>query len=120
MKITEGQIEKGKELMQTLVENAWKDADFKERLIKSPVETMDTFFGNKKDASKEVSFVVEDQTNTSLIYLNIPKKPNLEELELTNEQLEMISGGTNPFYDLGHEVVDGLCWFASQFHSSNR
>lgn len=37
--------------------------------------------------------IVEDQSNTDIIYLNIPQKINLENFELTDEQLELVSGG---------------------------
>jgi hypothetical protein len=40
-----------------------------------------------------MTVVVEDQTNPSIIYLNIPAKPDYSNIELTDEQLEVIAGG---------------------------
>ncbi|MFV0247947.1 MAG: class IIb bacteriocin, lactobin A/cerein 7B family [Tenacibaculum sp.] len=40
---------------------------------------------------------MRDQTqDTSTIYFDIPAEPNLDELELTEEQLEMVAGGISP------------------------
>jgi hypothetical protein len=40
-----------------------------------------------------INIIVEDQTSSSNIYMNIPAKPNYENFELTDEQLEVVAGG---------------------------
>lgn len=35
-----------------------------------------------------------DQTNIDVIYINIPPEPNLEDIELNEQQLEVVAGGT--------------------------
>ena len=93
MKITQEQQKQGQELVQTLVEKAWKNATFKEQLISNPEATIEKVTGIKANFSKETEIKVEDQTDSNIIYLNIPQKVNLDNFELTDEQLEMVSGG---------------------------
>ncbi|GAA4043596.1 hypothetical protein GCM10022409_32000 [Hymenobacter glaciei] len=89
--ITKEQQVRGQKLTSDLVQKAYENTLFKERLISNPAETIEDFTGNK--LQKNVNIVVEDQTNSNHIYLNIPAKPKMDELELTDEQLEMIAGG---------------------------
>lgn len=69
---------------------------------------------------KDVSFlndkkiVVQDQTDSSVIYINIPAQPNTDDMQLTEEELEMIAGGATPAYVLGAIIGFGLCWAASK------
>lgn len=90
--ITQEQQKQGAELMRTLVEKAWESATFKDQLVKDPVATIESVTGKK--SLENVKFVVEDQMNDSFIYLNIPAEPNFNELELSDDQLEMVAGGT--------------------------
>lgn len=89
--ITIEQQKEGVELMKSLVEKALENASFKDQLISDPVKTLESFTGNK--TNENFKFVVEDQTNSAVIYFNIPQKPNIEEMELSDEQLNMVSGG---------------------------
>jgi hypothetical protein len=89
--ITKEQQIKGQELMNSLVEKALENATFKEQLIKNPSEAIEFLTGKKFE--NKINIVVEDQTSLNHIYLNIPTKPKLDEFELTDEQLEMVSGG---------------------------
>ncbi|GAA4043604.1 hypothetical protein GCM10022409_32010 [Hymenobacter glaciei] len=79
------------ELIKTLAHKAWESSSFKDELVKNPVSTIESVMGYKLAENAKV--IVEDQTNASFFFLNIPRKPNLDEMELTDEQLEMISGG---------------------------
>lgn len=89
--ITQEQHIKGQQLINELVEKAWESATFKEQLIKNPSKSIEDLTGQK--VQQDLKIVVEDQTNSNLVYLNIPARPNLDELELTDEHLEQISGG---------------------------
>jgi hypothetical protein len=42
--------------------------------------------------------VAVDQSDPDCVYLNIPSEPNLDELQLTDEQLEAVAGGGTPFF----------------------
>lgn len=89
--ITKEQQKQGAELIQTLVEKAWESANFKDQLINNTQETIESITGTK--INENFKFKVEDQTDSSIIYFNIPQKPNIDELELSDEQLNMVSGG---------------------------
>jgi hypothetical protein len=96
MKITIEQQEKSAELMKTLAQKAWESSAFKEQLIKNPVSTIEKVTGKDLTLLNNKRIVVEDQTDESIIYLNIPAKMDLDELELTEEQLELVAGGLSP------------------------
>jgi hypothetical protein len=89
--ITIEQQKRGEELIMTLAQKAWESSTFKEQLISNPVSTIESVTGQKMLSGTKV--LVEDQTDDSIIYLNIPKKIDVNSLELTDEQLEMVSGG---------------------------
>lgn len=89
--ITQEQQKQGAELMKTLVEKAWESAAFKDQLVKNPVATIELVTGKK--TNENYKFIVEDQSDPSAVYLNIPRKIEAGELELTDEQLDMVNGG---------------------------
>jgi hypothetical protein len=106
---TEQQV-KSAELVKTLAMKAWESASFKEQLIKNPVVTIGQITGKDLSNFADKKIVVEDQTDVSVIYLNIPAKVNIDELELNEEQLEMIAGGATPLaYVAGCVVGLAVC-----------
>jgi hypothetical protein len=105
--ITQEQQLQGAELIQTLAQKAWENSAFKNQLVNDPIPTIEYATGIEISTDKKV--VVEDQTDESIIYLNIPTEPNFEELELTEDQLEMVSGGITPtFIALGYGFMAGV------------
>jgi hypothetical protein len=106
MKITQERQKQGSELMQLLLENSWKSDTFKKQLIKEPISTIETLTGSR--IGENAKFIVEDQTDRSVIYFNIPSEPNFDELELTEEQLEMIAGGITPTVLVTAAYVGGM------------
>lgn len=116
MRITIEQQVKGAELLKTLAQKAWESSAFKEQLINNPVATIGQVTGNDLANLNGKRIVVEDQTDESVIYLNIPAKVDLDELELTEEQLETISGGSTPIcgaYVAGAVLGYAVCWALS-------
>ena len=91
--ITQEQQKQGAELIQILAQKAWENSTFKEQLIKNPISVIESVTGQKMQS--DINVIVEDQTDTSKIYLNIPRKVDVNELELTDEQLEAVAGGTD-------------------------
>lgn len=100
--------EKSLELMQMLVQKSWDNPEFKSQLIKNPVATIQEIAGKEADLSRFQNIVVEDQTNNSIIYFNLPAQPNLDELELTEAQLEGVAGGISPTIVVATLVVAGF------------
>lgn len=92
--ITQEQQIQGAELVKTLAQKAWESTAFKEQLVSNPLSAIESVTGQKM--SPETKIVVEDQTDESTIYLNIPRKIEYDGLELTDEQLEMVAGGSTP------------------------
>ncbi len=68
------------------------DGNFKAELLENPVSVINKNYG--LSIKENVKLVVEDQTNEDIIYLNIPKQVNIDNIELTDEELESVSGGT--------------------------
>lgn len=114
MKYTQEQQKKGAELMTALVEKAWESASFKDQLVKDPIVAIKEFAGQNFTMPEGKKVVVEDQTDDSVIYLNIPAEPNLDELELSAEQLEQISGGLTPtFIAVGIGFAAGVAFMGA-------
>lgn len=93
MRYTEDQITKGQELYLDLVHKAWESASFKEELIKNPKACIENLTGKKFGGPEGVRIVVDDQSDASCIYLNIPQKGEIEDMELSEDSLDAVSGG---------------------------
>ncbi|RYE16575.1 MAG: NHLP leader peptide family natural product precursor [Sphingobacteriaceae bacterium] len=106
--ITQEQQKQGAELLNTLAQKAWESSTFKNQLIENPIPTIESVTGHKMQPG--INVIVEDQTDNSKIYLNIPRKIELDELELTDEQLETVAGGTDLVAGV---VIGGLLVFAA-------
>ncbi len=91
-------ITQGQKVYEEIVQKAWDDNQFKNNLISNPVETIEKFSGNRFRLPEGQTLVVKDQTDESIVYLNIPRKVDINELELTDEQLEMVAGGTDVLF----------------------
>ncbi|MEC3875857.1 NHLP leader peptide family RiPP precursor [Chryseobacterium salviniae] len=77
-----------------IVQKAWEDAEFKKELVNDPVAAIEKFTGKKLNLPEGKTLVVRDQTDESSVYINIPTAPkNTADAELSEEQLEAVSGG---------------------------
>ncbi len=73
-----------------LIERAWKDPEFKRRVISDPKGMFEKHLGQKLPAELKI-IVHEEDANT--VHLSIPPAPtNLS--ELSDEELERVSGGS--------------------------
>ena len=72
---------------------AWEDATFRKELQIDPIKTIEKLTGVKIVVPEGKSLVINDQTDKSKIYVNIPAEPEIENMELTEEQLEAVAGG---------------------------
>lgn len=81
-----------------IIQKAWEDEGFRDQLQSNPAETIEKFTGKKLTLPEGKSLVVCDQTDESVVYINLFTKPNLDDMELSDSQLEAVAGGTwNPF-----------------------
>jgi hypothetical protein len=85
-------------LYAEIVQKAWEDTAFKEELVANPVTAIEKLTGKKMNLPAGKTIVVSDQTDESTVYINIPAKQNMDDVELNEEELEMVAGGT----DLGY------------------
>lgn len=91
--ITIEQQKKAEKLIQNLIEKAWSSNEFKDQLIKSPELTIQEFTNKDFTMLENKKLYIEDQTDSSIIFLNIPSKQDHSNMELTDEQLEIVAGG---------------------------
>ncbi len=89
------ELTKGQELYQTIIKKAWENETFKNELINSPVQVIEELLGEKLNIPEGKTLVVRDQTDEATVFINIPGEPNMEDMELTEEQLEIVAGGGN-------------------------
>lgn len=83
------------EILQTIVQKAWKDSVFKQNLINDPQGTIESFLGYPMQVPEGKNIAVVDQSNASTIYINIPAEPvEVEDMELDEAQLDVVTGGT--------------------------
>lgn len=76
-----------------VVQKAWEDTQFKSELVANPVEAIEKLTGKKLNLPEGKTLVVRDQTDETTVYINLPAKPNTEDVELNEEQLEAVAGG---------------------------
>ena len=80
---------KEQKLFQTVVQKAWENTTFKQELIANPITAIENLTGKRVKLPEGKTVVVRDQTDASVVYINIPAEPNMDDMELTEEQLEI-------------------------------
>lgn len=82
--------------LKSIYKKAWTDKSFLRKLVKNPIQTLNSFTGKKGALPNGKVLIVEDQTNPDHIYLNIPVKPmNSDNTELNEDQLDTVTGAGN-------------------------
>lgn len=89
------QHQKGRDQIREIIIKAWEDETFKQELLNNPKDTLESFLGKTLDTDKEIVFI--DQSNPECLYIPIPAKPALDDLELSEDQLELVAGGDDGF-----------------------
>lgn len=87
------ELTKEQQLFQAIINEAWENKTFKKELLASPVAAIEKLTGEKLQLPDGKTLVVKDQTDESVVYINIPAEPNMEDIELNEEQLEAVAGG---------------------------
>ncbi|HCN50559.1 MAG TPA: TOMM propeptide domain-containing protein [Chryseobacterium sp.] len=104
-------------IINELITKSTNDAKFKAEFINNPKKIIEDSYQFK--VYDNVKLVVEDQSDENIVYINIPRRPDLNEVELTDEELEKVAGGGTPavillgvaacaVYDFGCGVIDGI------------
>jgi hypothetical protein len=90
------------EFLAQVIEKAWTDSDFKSQLLSDPKVAIQQEFEGDVKVLQDVNVVVEDQSDEGTIFINIPPSvKSYDDLELTEEQLEVVAGGQGeliPFF----------------------
>lgn len=111
MLITTEHQKRTKEFYNDLVDKAIKNEVFKQSLIENPRKAITEFSNGNDVFSDKFAIVVEDQSAKDVIYLNIPQRVNVEDFELSESQLSMVSGGGKPEILLAFGPI-GWCMYA--------
>jgi hypothetical protein len=90
------ELTREQQIFHTIIKKAWEDSDYKNRLVENPVLAIEELTGETVRIPDGKKMVVCDQTDGSKIFINIPAEPNMDDMELTEEQLEIIAGGGDP------------------------
>ena len=84
------------ELLAVIRQKAESDELFKEHLLLNPLKAIEDFTGKPVDLSRNEVLEVNQLEDSSLV-INISNSDNsVEDVELTEEQLDIISGGGDP------------------------
>lgn len=81
------------QVSQQVINEAWENATFKKELLANPLEAIEKLTGQRVQLPEGKTLVVRDQTAEDTIYINIPVEQNLENVELSEQQLEEVAGG---------------------------
>jgi len=87
----ENKIEQSHEFRTKLINMCWEDENFKSRLVNNPNEVLAELGAVIKTDRK---IIVNDQTDFDVLNINIPPKPQLDNFELSDEELELVAGGS--------------------------
>jgi hypothetical protein len=96
------ELTKEQRIMQQVISRAWNDDSYKTSLMTDPQAAIEKLTGEKITLPKGKSIAAVDQSDPNVIYINIPPYPNMDDLELSDKDLEMIAGGTFPIL-----IIDG-------------
>ena len=106
MELTKEQQE-AKQLLEAVAAKAQESETFRLQLMNDPETAIENFTGKSMTIPAGKRLVVRDQTNESTIFLNIPKNLSVDDLELTEEQLEAVAGG-GPIKEAVVDLVDAI------------
>ena len=107
-----------KSIINDLIIKSINDSNFKKEFIANPEKVIESSY--EFEVHDYIKLVVEDQSDKNTIFLNIPRKIEIDEMELTEEELETVSGGSsfpcgvaaglvaNAVYEFGNGMYDGF------------
>jgi hypothetical protein len=87
------EVKTAQQVLQLVISKAWEDLSFRKELIENPVTAIENLTGAKITLPEGKELIIADQSDNSKIFVNIPSEPDLENMELSEGQLEAIAGG---------------------------
>ncbi|WP_228378852.1 NHLP leader peptide family RiPP precursor [Chryseobacterium hispalense] len=99
------EVKTAQQVLQLVISKAWEDQTFRKELIENPVAAIESLTGAKITLPEGKELIVADQSDNSKIFVNIPSEPDLENMELSEDQLEAIAGGGQ---NVMGSIVDAL------------
>lgn len=82
-----------------VISRCWEDEGFKNRFFANPAAVLESDYNKFYHNPDGRKLVAIDQTDASVININIPRSPETQDMDLTltDEQLETVSGGLSPY-----------------------
>ena len=90
---TSKKFSSGQDLNDSIVNEALTNDEFKNQLIDNPRKAINQFANGEYYLSEDLNVIVHDESDTNFIYFNIPAKIDMDDIELSNEELEIVAGG---------------------------
>jgi len=82
------------EVLSQVISECWSNPNFKDEFIANPAGAIETLTGQTVVLPEGMENIqVVDESNPTTVYINIPAEPNLDNIELTEQELELVSGG---------------------------
>lgn len=96
------ELTKEQKILQQVISEAWNNPTFMKDLVDNPEGTIQKLTGDSFSIPTGKRLEVVDQSNPDVVYLNIPVQPDMQDLELTDEDLEVVAGGAVPWKRIQH------------------
>lgn len=102
-----------------IISRCHDDESFKNKLMATPVAAIEEFTGSEYHLPEGKKFKVTDQSDPQYIYINIPRKLEVDDMELSDEELEQVAGGefwgsvaagvvACVIWEVGNGIIDGV------------
>jgi len=89
-------------ILSQVISECWSNPNFKAEFIANPTEAIKTLTGQTIILPEGIEHIqVVDESSPSTVYINIPAEPNLDNVELTEKELELVSGGRMSAIQIG-------------------
>lgn len=108
-------IKEALEYHKSIIEEAQNSESFKSNILANPKKAIAEKFPEIPKFENDVEIMVEDQSSSEYVYINIPRKVNFEDIVLSDEDLELVAGGATPggaaaiLTTVGCGVALGVC-----------
>jgi len=81
------------QIIRQVIQKAWEDESFKKQLVENPAYAIERVTGQPLNLNGKI-LKVSDQTDPAIVFINIPAaKAAMDDIELTEDQLDRVSGG---------------------------